>query len=103
MKVLYRRVLEQEQNNLVSNLEANDEFIDELVSKLALDSSDGELISHERGNRERVQAVIKVLKTKENEVYLHFKQCLRITKNEHVITLLEKSEQSVQEGKTVNR
>ena len=91
MKRLYRQVLQKLRSYLVANLYVNDEFIDQLLSTLALDTTEAEIIEHQICNRDQIEHLITILLQKDDQSYLSFKECLEKA-NGFVLEKIEETE-----------
>ena len=92
MRHLYRLVLQKLRSYLVANLYVNDEFIDQLVSTLALDTKEAEIIGHEQCLEDKIKRILISLSPKDDQIYLSFKECLLKTKHEYVLAQIEETE-----------
>lgn len=92
MKRLYRLVLQKLRSYLVDNLRVDGELIDELLSTLVLDTTEAEIIEHERCNRDKIKRIITSLSPKADQIYISFKECLHKTKNGHVLKQIGETE-----------
>lgn len=77
---------------MVKNLHVNDEVIDELLSSLALTETEAEIIEHEKSNRDKIKRILLALSPKDDKIYHAFKECLKKTKNDHVLKKIEETE-----------
>lgn len=98
MKRLYRLVLQKLRSYLVDNLRVDGELIDELLSTLVLDTTEAEIIEHERCNRDKIKRIITSLSPKADQIYISFKECLHKTKNGHVLKQIGETENDSASG-----
>lgn len=104
MKPLYQQVLYQLQSSIEEHIYANYEFLNGLtkyqenttcsvVSKEEIKS-----IENEKSDTAKIRCLLQILKPKENKHYEAFKQALDITKNGHVLAVINKSEKQLEPG-----
>lgn len=95
----HRKLLRKLRPYLSNNLLINGEVCDELISISALNAEEAELLDHEKCNSDKVKRMVLALSSKDEKVYKSFKECLKTTKNDHVLEEIEKGEKEFLTGK----